>query len=187
MNFIKKLWLCIVFAVIFSAIGSTLAWAGTGAVQVVLRPPAGTLKMGDTPNFAGDITNLGPKPIHGLIGYLSLVSLEPGHEEPVDLEDWSAQKAIRIDHLYPGEIDARNWSMRLIKAGRFGVALTVVDPMDKKPVISELVPFEIQPKTTLASGRILPVAIGEPLLLLTLLGTYYVCLLWKMRRSDPSS
>lgn len=145
--------------------------ANTSQIQVTLQRPVGTMKMGETPAFGGTVTNVGEMSLKGLIVYLSLVSLEPGQEHPVDLEDWSAEKAIRIDRLSPGGTSTHQWSMRLIQAGRFGVALTVVDPKEKQPIVSHLVPFDIQSKPILASKRILPVAIGEPLLLLALLGS----------------
>jgi hypothetical protein len=140
------------------------------ALRVTLQTPAGPLKMGDTPNFLGAVTNLSPQPARGLVVYLSLVSLAAGDEHPVDLEDWSAQKAVRLDRLNPGATDFRNWGMRLIAAGKYGVALTVVDPRENRPIISELVSFEVKPKVTLAAGRVLPVALGEPLLILLLWG-----------------
>ena len=144
--------------------------SGFQSVEIKLEPPAGTLRMGDTPAFIGTVTNIGQRPLAGLVVYLSLVSLEPGNEHPVDLEDWSAQKAVRIDRLSPGESSNQKWGMRLIQSGKYGVALTVVDPEEKRPIVSDLVPFDVNPKPTLASGRILPIAIGEPLLLLALLG-----------------
>lgn len=162
-----KLWLVLAALALVLGLGAALAWpAEPPALRVTLQPPAGPLKMGDTPNFLGAVTNLSPQPAHGLVVYLSLVSLAPGHEHPVDLEDWSAQKAVRLDRLAPGATDFRNWGMRLIQAGKFGVALTVVDPRENRPIVSDLVPFEVQPKVTLLSSRVLPVAIGEPLLIL---------------------
>ena len=139
-------------------------------LRVEIRAPSGSLRMGDTPRFAGSVTNTGGKPLGGLIVYLSLVSLAPGHEQPLDLEDWSGEKAARIGHLAPGASDVRSWGMRLIAAGRYGVTLTVVDPVEKRPVVSELAVFDVAPKPMLASGRVLAVAVGEPLLLGMLLG-----------------
>jgi hypothetical protein len=165
----KKLPLIILAASVWLGSSAALAAAGDGpALRVSLQAPAGVLQMGDTPKFLGVVTNLGRRSAKGLIVYLSLVSLAPGDEHPVDLEDWSAQKAVRLDHLNPGATDYRNWGMRLIAAGKYGVALTVVDPREPKPIVSDLTPFEIQPKTTLVAGRVLPVAIGEPLILLLL-------------------
>jgi len=168
---LKGLTLIIVSASAWLTSGAMAASAGNGQVlRVSLQAPAGALKMGDTPNFLGAVTNLGPQPVQGLVVYLSLVSLAPGNEHPVDLEDWSAQKAVRLDRLNPGATDFRNWGMRLIAAGKYGVALTVVDPREPRPIVSDLVPFEIQPKATLVAGRVLPVAIGEPLLVVLLWG-----------------
>jgi hypothetical protein len=168
---LKGLILIIVLAGAWLISGPPAALAEDHPVlRVSLQAPAGGLKMGDTPNFLGAVTNLGPQPAQGLVVYLSLVSLAPGHERPVDLEDWSAQKAVRLDRLNPGATDFRHWGLRLIAAGKYGVALTVVDPREPRPIVSDLVPFEVQPKATLVTGRVLPVALGEPLLIMLLWG-----------------
>jgi hypothetical protein len=155
---------------------------GNSFIQVSIQAPKGALKMGDRPVFKGAVKNAGQHNLKGLVVYLSLVSLKPGHEHPVDLEDWSAQKAVRIDQLTPGETQKQGWPMRLIRAGRFGVALTVVDPLENRPVVSDLVPVDIQTKPTIASTRIFPVAVGEPLLLLISLGLFH----WIRIRSQRS-
>ena len=124
--------------------------------------------------FIGTVKNIGRQPLKGLVVYLSLVSLKSGDEHPVDLEDWSAQKAVRINQLLPGETNTQQWGMRLIQSGKYGIALTAVDPQKKRPIVSDLLPFRVKPKPTLSSNRILPVAIGEPLLILILLGTIKV-------------
>jgi hypothetical protein len=170
----KYVVLCIGFmmAMLFVAAGNSHA-DGTPFIQVSIQAPTGALKMGDRPVFKGVVKNSGQHKLQGLVVYLSLVSLKPGHEHPVDLEDWSAQKAVRIDRLAPGETHTQDWRMRLIRAGRFGVALTVVDSHESRPVVSDLVPFDIHPKPTIASSRILPVAVGEPLLLLISFGLFH--------------
>ncbi len=146
----------------------------TSPIQVKLQHPAGTLRMGDTPKFTGAVTNSGQQTLRRLIVYLSLVSLEPGNERPVDLEDWSAQKALGIDSLSPGQVNTHDWGMRLIQAGKYGVALTVIDPTEKKPIVSDLVPFDVKRKPTLSASRIFPVAIGEPVTLLMLFGVILI-------------
>lgn len=181
-----KNWLCIAVLIILLCLNAGVAWAGDGpSLQVTLKPPAGILKMGDTPTFLGAVTNLGPQTIQGLVVYLSLVSLEPGNEQPVDLEDWSAQKAVRISQLPSGTTNSQKWNMRLIGAGKYGVTLTVVNPKENLPVISELIPFDIMPKPTLVAGRILPVAIGEPFLILSFLGLLGFSR-WKLNKIHPA-
>ena len=146
---------------------------GTPFIQVSIQAPTGALKMGNRPVFKGVVKNTGQRNLQGLLVYLSLVDLKPGYEHPVDLEDWSAQKAVRVDQLAPGRTHRQDWPMRLIQAGRFGVTLTVVDPLENRPVVSDLVLFDIQTKPIVASSRILPVAVGEPLLLLILFGLFH--------------
>jgi hypothetical protein len=173
--------LYLTFLILLIIAGNSYA-DGTPFIQVSLQAPNGALKMGDRPLFKGVVKNTGGHSLKGLVVYLSLVSLKPGHEHPVDLEDWSAQKAVRIDQLAPGETHRQGWPMRLIQAGRFGVALTVVDPLENRPVVSDLVPFVIHTKPTIAPSRILPVALGEPLLLLISLGLFH----WIRIRSHRS-
>ena len=146
-------------------------------ISVFLQAPDPPLQMGDLPVFKGEVTNQGANVLKSLVVYLSLVSLQPGQEHPVDLEDWSAQKAIRIDQLAPGQTMTQEWRMRLIKSGSFGAALTIVNPASDQPQISPLALFDITPKATVLAGRILPVAVGIPLLLA---GLFF--LIWRSRR-----
>ncbi len=134
-------------------------------LSVSIEAPTTPLRMGDTPIFIGKVTNNSTETLKNLVVYLSLLSLQPGQEHPVDLEDWSAQKAIRLDHLAPGQTAVQRWKMRLIKSGPFGTALTIVNPASDRPHISPLAMFNVAPKPTVLAGRILPVAIGIPLLL----------------------
>ena len=146
-------------------------------ISVFLEAPDPPLQMGDLPVFKGEVTNQGTNVLKSLVVYLSLVYLQPGQEHPVDLEDWSAQKAIRIDQLAPGQTITREWQMRLIKSGPFGASLTIVDPLSDQPRISPLAKFDIAPKPTVIAGRIFPVAIGIPLLLV---GLFFF--IWQTRR-----
>lgn len=174
MKILRKIILCVVVIISLFRGASRVSAGSAPAVQVTLHSPKTTLKMGDTPAFEGEVKNTGKETLDGLVVYLSLVSLKKGNEHPVDLEDWSAQKAVRIERLLPGEINRQQWPMRLISAGNFAVALTVVDAGTTKPVISDLVEFNIQPKQLISSTRILPVAIGEPILILIFVLTVHI-------------
>lgn len=167
------LMLLLVWAIVVQPFVVPAVTADTPSMTVTLQPPGGTLVIGDTPTFQGTVTNHGQHPSSGLVVYVSLVSLQPGDEHPVDLEDWAAQKAVRIAVLKPGQTVQQSWSLRLIQAGTFGLTLTVVDPQAQRPLVSDMLRFDVQSKPTLLAGRILPVALGEPLvlLLLYLIGT----------------
>lgn len=173
MNLVRAQTLAVAFVAMAMA-AATCRAAERPPILVEIHGPAGPLKVGDTPTFSGQVINAGANEAKGLVVYLSLVSLEPGQEHPVDLEDWSAQKAVRIPQLRPKQSNAQDWPMRLIQAGPFGLALTVVDPAQKQPIISDLLTFNVHSKPMLSSARILPVAIGVPLVLLLLYGAHWV-------------
>src|SRR5262245_20807421 len=84
-------------------LGATAARAGNLSVDLAPdpeNPPAP--QMGDNLLFHSVIRNNGPTTVDGVIGWLSLVQIDPGAEQPVDLEDWSAHKAVTAAALKPG-------------------------------------------------------------------------------------
>ncbi len=142
--------------------------SGLPSIKITLQKPTGRMKMGDTPSFTGIVKNTGKAPAKGLIVCLSLVSLKKGNERPLDLEDWSANRAVRINKLMPGEVNEQKWKMRLIKSGSYGVLLTVIDPKEKHPIVSDLTRFTVSPKPMIESSRVKTVAVGVPLLIVIL-------------------
>lgn len=154
---------CSILLPLASMAGGYTDIPSSSLLSVSLEAPATPLRMGDTPIFTGKVTNHSTKTFKNLVVYLSLVSLQPGREHPVDLEDWSARKAIHLDHLAPGQTAVQQWKMRLIKSGPFGAALTIVNPASVQPHISPLAMFNVAPKPTVLAGRIFPVALGIPL------------------------
>lgn len=144
------------------------ASAQAAGLTVTLQRPAAALTMGDTPAFHGTVKNTGTSPRDGLVVYLTIINLDPGNEAPIGLEDWSANPSVRIDHLAPGQSDSQNWTMRLVQAGSYAATITVIDHSSGHPVSTDMVPFTVASKPTLQSARILPVAIGEPIILIAL-------------------
>jgi hypothetical protein len=65
-------------------------------------------QTGDHMKFVSVIKNSGAAPAQGVVAWISLVQVDPGHEQPVDLEDWSAHKAVTRASLAPGEISRWN-------------------------------------------------------------------------------
>lgn len=139
-------------------------------LDLSLEKPSVAMTMGDKPVFTSVLQNRSTQPVVGTVLYLSLVNLDKGQEHPVDLEDWSAQKAVHIDRLECNASFVSQWPMRLIQSGRYGVFVTAVLPQETQPVTSSIVHFDIQPKKTIVPSRIWPVAIGVPLLILLLMG-----------------
>jgi hypothetical protein len=120
--------------------------------------------MGDNMRFWSTITNTGSSPVEGLVAWISLVEIDPGNEQPVDLEDWSAHKAVTGASLKPGESLRTDWPMRLIKGGDYRVVVSVTDRGGRQVYTSPTVQFHVRQKPVIQAGRVLPVAAGIPLL-----------------------
>ena len=143
-------------------------------VSLTLKKPSGVLKMGDKPTFDSQLINNGNKPLEGIVLYLSLVNLDKGKEHPVDLEDWSAQKAVHINKLKSGKIYPEQWPMRLIQSGHYGLFVTAVLPDSNIPVTSKIIHFNVAPKKTVVPSRIWPVALGMPFFILLLMAFLWI-------------
>jgi hypothetical protein len=122
-------------------------------------------RMGDRLSFRTTIRNEGTAAVHGVIGWIALLRTDPGQEQPIDLEDWSAHKAITLTSLAPGQSVATDWPMRLISAGTYRVVVSAATPEGAALTSSPFADFTVRAKAVVESGRVLPVAIGLPLLL----------------------
>jgi hypothetical protein len=153
------------------AVAADLEIALTPAPENPLLP-----QMGDHLSFHSVIRNGGSAPITGLVGWLSLIQTDPGNEQPVDLEDWSAHKAVAAASLAPGETIESDWPMRLIEAGTYRVFVSAMGRDGRGPVASPIAEFIVREKPVLEPGRVLPVAFGLPALIAA-------ALLWRWRRA----
>jgi len=125
--------------------------------------------MGDHLRFWSTIMNTGADPIEGLVAWISLVEIDPGNEQPVDLEDWSAHKVVTGAALEPGQSLRTDWPMRLIKGGDYRVVVSVTDRGSHKVFTSPTIQFNVRQKPVLQAGRVLPAAAGVPLLIIGLM------------------
>lgn len=142
------------------------AWASPFSVELAAAPgnPRAP-QMGDNLSFRTTIRNDGTAPIDGLIAWISLVRIDKGKEQPVDLEDWSANKAITAASLAPGKTLRTDWPIRLIQAGTYRVVVSAVNRDSANLTASPFADFTVRQKPVVESRRVLPVAIGIPLLL----------------------
>jgi hypothetical protein len=165
----------------------TLTLLGTSAlraadVQVDLQPvqsnPAHPM-MGDWMHFQSRIHNSGNKPIKGLVAWISLIEVTVGQEQPMDLEDWSAHKAISGVTLEPhGELST-DWPIRLIQGGDYRVVISVTDRTEQSVYTSRTLQFHVTRKPVVESKLILPVALGVPFVIGGLMGYGS----WRRRRA----
>ena len=94
--------LILVLAITFLAIIANYTSASAaGRITVAINPLSVQAKMGDKITYTGTITNNSDRAIENIIAYISLANITPGKEAPLDLEDWSANKAIKVDTIPP--------------------------------------------------------------------------------------
>lgn len=128
------------------------------------NPPAP--RMGDRIRFHSVIRNEGTAPIHGLVSWVSLVQIDKGREQPVDLEDWSAHKADVVAGLVPGATRETDWPFRLIQDGTYRVVVSATAADTGALVASNMLTFTVAPKPVVESVRVIPIGAGIPLLLM---------------------
>jgi hypothetical protein len=142
------------------------------ALDISLAPDAKNPRspqMGDQVKFVSTIVNRGRAPARGVVAWLSLIQVDPGHEQPMDLEDWSAHKAVTLAEIAPGGRVRAEWPMRLIQPGSYRVAVIAVERDAPRAIASPFVKLNVRTKPVVESRRILPVALGVPLVLAALL------------------
>jgi hypothetical protein len=149
------------------------AWAAD-PLRISLAPDRAnppSPQMGDSLTFHSVIENGGNREANGIVAWISLVQVDPGQEQPVDLEDWSAHKAVTqpLLQLQPGQQITVEWPMRLINAGAYRVVISAVDRETGHVMTSPFVDFNVRRKPVVESGRILPVAFGVPAIVLGLI------------------
>jgi hypothetical protein len=167
-----KKWKNLLLATITIILMATVSSAAEAPLALELGPddnnPSSPI-MGDHLRFWSAITNTGKTSIEGLVAWISLVEIDPGNEQPVDLEDWSAHKAITGAALEPGQSLRTDWPMRLIKGGDYRVVISVTDRGGDSVYTSPTIQFHVRQKPVLQAGRIIPVAAGLPLLIIGLM------------------
>jgi hypothetical protein len=167
-----RIWKYLLLTVITTVLLTSVSAAAQAPLALNLRPddknPSAPV-MGDHLRFWSTITNTGTAPIEGLVAWISLVEIDPGNEQPVDLEDWSAHKTITGAALEPGQSLRTDWPMRLIKGGDYRVVVSVTNRGGRQVYTSPTVQFHVRQKPVLQAGRVLPVAAGVPLLIIGLM------------------
>lgn len=147
--------------------------AAAASLHLQLQPDTANTAhptMGDWMHFNSVITNTGQQLIEGLVAWISLEEVTPGKEQPMDLEDWSAHKAVTGTTLQPGAVLQTQWPMRLIQSGDYRVVISATDRKNETVFTSPTLQFHVAQKPVVESARILPVALGIPLLIGGLLG-----------------
>lgn len=148
-------------------LSTMVANASASPLTIELSPNADNPadpQLGDRLSFRSVLTNISGEPVHDVITWIMVLKLDPGHEQPVDLEDWSAQKSVSSANLLPGETLEIDWPIRLMQDGHYRM---VVGAASRGGALSSggSVDFSVRAKPVIEASRIIPVALGIPLLI----------------------
>ena len=138
---------------------------GTGTplkIETAKNKISGT--AGQYVKLPAKITNTSGKPVKEAVAYVSLVDVTKGQQAPVDLEDWSAHRAVTIGFLGPGQSTDASWSLRLVKGGNYVVYANAIDQGSARASVGQEVPLYVAAQQNLNPGGVLPVALGVPAL-----------------------
>jgi hypothetical protein len=153
--------LVMIIGVIGQASGQTNA-----GVPLKIETSANQLSgsTGDYVKLPAVITNTSNKPVQDVTSYVTLVETTQGQQAPVDLEDWSAHRAVTVGSLAPGETHNASWDLRLIKGGDYVVYPAAIATGSSQPAVGPEVPLSVASHQSLNPGGVLPIALGVPIL-----------------------
>jgi len=122
---------------------------------------------GDYVTVEAQIRNTGSQPVSDVTTYLSLVNT--ADKLPVDLEDWSAEKGLFIGTIDAGQVLPLHWKIHFVKPGSYALLIVALTAGQGTPEVSSVVLFQVRPRNSLNPGHVLPVALGTPVVLGSLL------------------
>jgi hypothetical protein len=110
------------------------------------------------------VTNTSNGSVKDVVAYVSLVDVTRGQQAPVDLEDWSAHRAVTIPTLAAGQSKDVGWSLRLVKGGDYIVYANAIAGGSTRASVGQEIPLSVTAQKNLNPGGVLPVAIGVPII-----------------------
>lgn len=153
-----------------AAFAGALALAGaaaaqTGPLTVSSDRDEISSRLGADFGFKTTISNSGSAATERLVAHLNILTLRPGLY--VDPEDWSSQRTVFLDPIPAGGTVTVNWSMKAVGSGRLAAYVAVL-PRDRPadpPATSPSVRVNVEERTLINAGGILPLALAVPALI----------------------
>lgn len=142
-----------------------IATPGNSGTPLKLDTSKATLSgtAGQYVKLPARVTNTSNAPVKDVVAYVSMVDVTRGQQAPVDLEDWSAHRAVTIPALAPGQSKDVGWSLRLVKGGDYVVYANAIAGGSSRASVGQEIPLSVKAQKNLNPGSVLPVAIGVPI------------------------
>ncbi len=156
--------LLVVASPVLAQANGRVAVPGSSGTPVKLETGVNQLSgtAGQYVKLPARITNTSGKPVKEVVAYVTLVEITKGSQAPVDLEDWSAHRAITVGSLAPGQSRDVSWSLRLVKGGNYVVYANAIEQGSSQAATGPEVPLDVKAQKNLNPGGVLPVALGVP-------------------------
>ncbi|HKW94829.1 MAG TPA: hypothetical protein VJX92_23295 [Methylomirabilota bacterium] len=138
---------------------------------LAITPEVTAAKTGDRLTVTASVRNTTGQPLSGATLLLGLVDITPGQTAPLGLETWTADpESVALPELAPDASASATWHLVMIQPGMLGLYVSVM-PRAAGPIWSSaLTPLSVGDRRVLNPRRVLPVALGEPTLLLVGIG-----------------
>ena len=142
---------------------------------------------GDKIEFTTVVTNNSTNPSTALILAMNIINLD-ANGDVVDPEDWSPERTQYLESLASGESSTRTWIVTPIFEGDYLIYIVVIPTPESQeatsqPISSSGLHLTINAGTGLNPGGVLPLLIGIPVVLITIL----LVLLWYRRKQTETS
>lgn len=168
--FLAVLGLSLMAAVAPAAQVTTPPTPAAGGIRIALTIAGRAVKTGDRATVTATVTNTADQPLDRATLLLGLVDMSPGQPVPLGLETWTSDpESVALPPLAPGASAGAAWHLVMIQPGPLGLYASVLPgptgPIESSPVTV----LSIRETRVLNPGNVLPVAFGEPLILIGLL------------------
>jgi hypothetical protein len=128
-------------------------------------------KTGDRLTVTVTVANTTSQFLRGATAFLGLVDATPGQAAPLGLETWTTDpESVALPPLAPGASASISWHLIMIQPGPLGLYASVMPGSNGPVESSPLTVVLVKDVRVLNPGRVLPVALGEPVIVLGLLG-----------------
>lgn len=155
-------------AIMIQTPGASAA-ADNNSVTIQILSPS---QVKDYPGFettiTAKITNHTNHPLTNAMTYITMADL--GKHWTVNLEDYSADKPLRLKSLAPGESINVSLPIRFVYTSQYKLYVTVSSDTDMAIYSSNAIPVHILGNTKIDPIYVTTVSIAEPLIMLLLLG-----------------
>lgn len=144
--------------------------AAPPALRTTLTIAGDPVKTGDRPTVTATVTNLSRQPV-GAVLMLGLVDMNLGQRAPLGLETWTGDpESVEVPVLAPGASASATWHLVMIQPGPLGLYATALTQPYGPMQSSAMATLSIRDRRVLNPANVLPVALGEPVLLLGVIG-----------------